>query len=706
MSPSTVMREIAARLRRVGRPAARLRAGALAVGACALLLSLGLAPRASAAPVRGGRIVNPVDAQRAAATYRAMQQNLYLPPEQLYRKSDPTQNFGYLWDFVNPFAATDLMAQIPGIGGRYHAAMEARDRGVMKYYDTQETDPAGQPQPPAFASGVRPPLDSLQPTYYDDNAWVGLDFMQQYQLMHQRSDLRRAEEIFHFVVSGWDTRTNVACPGGVFWEDVAGSTRNTVSNGPNAEVGLEIYQATHDPYYLSWAKRMYDWVRGCLLNSSGMYDDHLNDSGSVDTSLWSYNQGTMIGAGVLLYRITGDRTYLRQAEQTATASVSYYGASGNLYHQPDVFNAIFFRNLFALAKVHPDPSYARMAAAYADTAWLQDRQPNGLFADPDPTGGESLENQTAPMVEIYALLAQKPPVFAATGSSSPSSVEVQPGASGDTTLSLQSVTARAQTVQWSASAPAGITVSPSSGSLSLPAGGSAGTRVSITGGATDGNFQVTFRFSSAAGPIQPTATSVIVARPGDLGPFFNNTGISDDADQAAGNLDGLGFSYSEQALTAAGLAPGAAVTSGGVRYMWPNVPAGQPDDVTAAGQVIPVPSLSGATELGVMGTATNGPSSGTLTITYTDGTSQSASLGFTDWTAGSPAFGNGIAASMPYRNSAGGSSQQIGTRVYTTNIPIPAGKTVASVTLPTRADQGLLHVFALGTDKGPLTAGG
>ena len=148
----------------------------------------------------------------------------------------------------------------------------------------------------------------------------------------------------------------------------------------------------------------------------------------------------MIGAGALLYQITDDRTYLQQAEQTAAASISYYGSDGNLYHQPDVFNAIFFRNLFALAKINHDPSYARLAASYADTAWLQDRQSNGLFTDPDPTGGESLENQTAPMAEIYALLAQSPPVFAATGSTSPSSVMVQPGESGTATLALQSVT--------------------------------------------------------------------------------------------------------------------------------------------------------------------------------------------------------------------------------------------------------------------------
>jgi hypothetical protein len=700
------MTEAAPPLRRSLRPVTRSWSLAVVAVAAALLLSLGGASRASAAPAGAGDTVNPVDAQRAVATYGAMQENLYLPQDLLYQKSDPTQNFGYLWDFVNPFAATDFMAAIPGVGAQYHGDLEARDRGIMKYYDAQETSPTGQPQPPAFASGVRPPLDSDQPTYYDDNAWVGLDFLQEYSLIQQRSDLTRAEDVFHFVVSGWDASTNVACPGGVFWEDVANSPRNTISNAPNAEVGLEIYQATHDAYYLRWAARMYDWVRGCLMNSNGMYYDHLDDSGSVETSLWSYNQGTMIGAGVLLYRITGDRTYLKQAEQTAAASVSYYGSDGNLYHQPDVFNAIFFRNLFALGKINHDPSYARLAAVYADTAWLQNRQSTGLFTDPDPAGGESLENQTAPMAEIYALLAQKPPVFAATGSTSPSSVMVQPGASGNATLALQSVTGRPQTVKWTAHAPSGFTVTPSSGLLNLPAGASASTPVTITGGTTDGNFPVTFTFSSPSGPIQPTSTSVIVARPGDLAPFFNNAGISDDTNQAAGDLDGLGFSYSEQALTVAGLTPGASVTSDGVQYDWPDAPAGQPDNLAAAGQVIGVPPITGAAELGVMGSATNGPSSGALTITYTDGTNQSVTLGLTDWTAGSASFGNGTVASMPYRNSAGGGSQQLGTKVFTTNIPLQPGKTVASVTLPSRADQGLLHIFAIGTDKGPLTTGG
>jgi hypothetical protein len=60
---------------------------------------------------------------------------------------------------------------------------------------------------------------------------------------------------------------------------------------------------------------------------------------------------------------------------------------------------------------------------------------------------------------------------------------------------------------------------------------------------------------------------------------------------------------------------------------------------------------------------------------------------------------------MTYRNSSSGTSQVLGTKVFTTSIALEPGKTVASVAMPDGANQGELHIFALGTDKGPLTAG-
>ena len=65
--------------------------------------------------------------------------------------------------------------------------------------------------------------------------------------------------------------------------------------------------------------------------------------------------------------------------------------------------------------------------------------------------------------------------------------------------------------------------------------------------------------------------------------------------------------------------------------------------------------------------------------------------------------GNVAVAKTPYRNSVGGASQTINTYVLSAGFPLTAGKTVQSVTLPASADQGSLHVFAVGSDAGPLT---
>jgi predicted alpha-1,2-mannosidase len=293
------------------------------------------------------------------------------------------------------------------------------------------------------------------------------------------------------------------------------------------------------------------------------------------------------------------------------------------------------------------------------------------------------------------------PTFAAIGSASPSSLILQPGASGKTTLSVKSLTSGDQSVQWTAKAADGVSVSPASGTLSVPANGSASVDVTVTAGDTDGSYPVSFTLTSSTGRIIPVSLSVIVARPGDLGPFFDNAGISDDANPSGANYDGGGWSYSEQALTAAGLAPGASVTADGITFTWPNVPAGQADNITAGGQTIPISAPDGATKIGFLGSAYNagtGGSSGTVTVTYTDGSTSTATLGFSDWTlgggGGTPQFGNVTAGSTPYRNHTSG-KDQVKTFVFAAHVPITSGKTVASVTLPPSLSQGSYGVFAI-----------
>jgi predicted alpha-1,2-mannosidase len=293
------------------------------------------------------------------------------------------------------------------------------------------------------------------------------------------------------------------------------------------------------------------------------------------------------------------------------------------------------------------------------------------------------------------------PVFTATGSVSPAEPVLQPGSTTNATLSVKSISGGAQTVDWTATAPSGVTVTPTSGTLSVPAGGTAGAPFTVTAGSADGVYPVTFKLTSAAGSIIPAQMSAIVATPGDLGPFFDDTGISNDGNGSAANYDGDGWSYSEQALTAAGLAPGATVTSGGLSYTWPNVAAGQPDSILASGQTIALIAPAGASKIGFLGSAVNAGSTGaqgTVTVNYTDGTASTASLGFSDWTLGgggaSPVFGNVEVADTPYRNGGSG-NQAIHTFIFAQTIAVDSTKTVASVTLPSTLNQGSIGIFAI-----------
>jgi beta-galactosidase len=183
-----------------------------------------------------------------------------------------------------------------------------------------------------------------------------------------------------------------------------------------------------------------------------------------------------------------------------------------------------------------------------------------------------------------------------------------------------------------------------------------------------------------------------------LADAFNNTGISADAAAAAANFDGTGASYSEQALTTAGFGPGAVLTHDRLVFTWPDVPAGQPDNVISAGQTI---LLSGSgTTLGFLGAAGSGGQSDSGTIYYTDGTTSKFKLALGSY-LGSPAAGTETVAVLPYFNRAAGQSQR-DAYVFYAGVPITPNKTVQAVTLPGKgfASASGIHIFAIAL--GPL----
>ena len=286
----------------------------------------------------------------------------------------------------------------------------------------------------------------------------------------------------------------------------------------------------------------------------------------------------------------------------------------------------------------------------------------------------------------------------------PGHVSLAPGGAAATaTLTAQSISGGGSTVTWTADPPAGITVTPATGTLTVPASGPVSTQFSVSaaGSVAQGFSSVPLKLSAADGSSLPPATlALTVAAPNSLLWNYNNTGIGDDGAPSMANVDGGGWSYSEQALAAAGVTPGSQVTAGGFTFTWPADPVAKPDNVLTGrpGQVIDV---SGGSTLAFLGAGTNGNATGTVTITYTDASTQTATIGFSDWTLGgggsAAQFGNVVAVSTAYRNMPSGKDPVKAYVFVTAPIALQAGKQIASVTLPSTVNNGNMHIFGVAT---------
>lgn len=218
-----------------------------------------------------------------------------------------------------------------------------------------------------------------------------------------------------------------------------------------------------------------------------------------------------------------------------------------------------------------------------------------------------------------------------------------------------------------------------------------------TPGSTTLTATATFR---SAGRTDARRASAALTVPTTVARARNNRGISDDSDVDEADFDGVGDSYSAQALAAQGLDPGAKVTHGGLTFRWPDVQPGKPDNIVAQGQTIELPG-SGST-VGFLGASSQSPS-GAGSIHYTDGTTSDFELTLDDYW--NPPTTGDVVARMPYLNSKGTGGRPRGQRDHTVyvfygSVPAEPDKTIAGITLPDNGSTGQgrisgIHVFAM-----------
>lgn len=348
--------------------------------------------------------------ERALSAHRAMER-YFAAGRGLYRQSHPVrpdERYAYIWPYSRALAATIDLVEL---GALDRAALDGLLGGLAEYWHARP-----RLGPPRFTSAIRPPLWHGRGVSYDDNVWPALSLVRIHALTGNLAALTRAVEVFDFAVDGWATRPGGPPPGGVYWQYQAvgqsNHDRNTCSNGPTALLGLGLHAVTQDASQLAWARRIYDWVNAYLRDpDDGLYWDHLLTTSRtaywVDRTKWTYNQGTMIGAGALINRLgaDGDGACLRAAIASAETALRFF--DGRYESQMPAFNAVFFRHLLALVPLVPDRhALARDALTalceYAEWGWTSVRDPaTGLFGP----SAANLIDQGA-WTEIYACLAR------------------------------------------------------------------------------------------------------------------------------------------------------------------------------------------------------------------------------------------------------------------------------------------------------------
>lgn len=315
--------------------------------------------------------------------------------------------FAFLWPYSGTLSMATAMLDATG-DKKYKKMLDERVMpGLEQYFDDKR-------KPAAYSSYIIS-ADPNAGRFYDDNDWIGLDFIDLYAITKNKKYLRKAETVWRFIEDGTDNRFG----GGVYWSEEKRS-KNTCSSAPAAVFAVKLYEATGDKKYLETAKSIYDWTKANLQDKNDhLYYDNIHGRGRVDTRKFAYNSGQMMQAAALLYKITGKEAYLADAKNIAKSAYNYFfrefhPADGEPFRMlrsgSTWFHCIMFRGFVELYGVDKaEKSYIEAFAKNLSYIWEHGRSPEGLFSQ-DFSGrrqeGHKWLLTQAAMAEMFARMSK------------------------------------------------------------------------------------------------------------------------------------------------------------------------------------------------------------------------------------------------------------------------------------------------------------
>ncbi len=221
--------------------------------------------------------------------------------------------------------------------------------------------------------------------YYDDEGWWGITWQKAYSLTKNNRYLHMAETIFDDMKGGWDN----TCGGGIWWNKDR-KYKNAIANELFLALAARLYRSTSTAEYLNWAQREWTWFHNSgMINTTNQVNDGLtsactNNGGTV----WTYNQGVILGGLTDIYTITHDLTYLSTAEAIADAAIITLVDANGILKEPcepncdadgPQFKGIFIRNLASLYLADGTGIYKDFILKNADSLLLNCRNAASQF---------------------------------------------------------------------------------------------------------------------------------------------------------------------------------------------------------------------------------------------------------------------------------------------------------------------------------------
>jgi predicted alpha-1,6-mannanase (GH76 family) len=203
------------------------------------------------------------------------------------------------------------------------------------------------------------PEDRWWNVYVDDMEWMVLTQLRMFESTNEDSCFTKAKQMYNdWIFPTWGPGNEAPWFGGITWKTDIWKSKNACSNGPAAIIAARIYtmfDKVADPgikprqAYLDEAIQIFSWLRDRLYDSTeGKVYDNMDDSGKISHKVYTYNQGTFIGAAHELYKITKNRQYLAEAVKAAGYVIDHMSdnqgvLSNSTTGDGGLFNGIFFR---------------------------------------------------------------------------------------------------------------------------------------------------------------------------------------------------------------------------------------------------------------------------------------------------------------------------------------------------------------------------